>query len=233
MGLDGREAGSPTLAHAITEPRTARSRRTRAALLASAHALLETRGFEGLSMTAVADTAGVTRRTAYLHFAARADLVGALYDYLAEAEGLADSLQSVWSAPDAAAALDEWAAHLARYHPRLLAVDRALQRVRGEDADADAHYARVTAAQLENTRRLAQRLKREDRLAQPWTVASARDMLFALISSDLIGALIEDRNWSRQRLADHLALVFRSTFVSGRSMHRRPGSRTGGGTQRD
>jgi AcrR family transcriptional regulator len=220
------------LTHAIAEPRTARSRRTRVALLAAARTLLEEHGFEGLSMTAVADTAGVTRRTAYLHFTARADLVGALYDYLAEAEGLADSLELVWSAPDAAAALDQWAAHLARYHPRLLAVDRALQRVRGADADAQAHYARVIAGQLENTRRLAQWLKREDRLAQPWTVASARDMLFALISSDLIGALIEDRNWSRQRLADNLAVVFRSTFVNEPSTKRRTGSRTGGGTGR-
>jgi AcrR family transcriptional regulator len=221
------------LTHAIVEPRTARSRRTRAVLLAAARALLEEQGFEGLSMTAVADTAGVTRRTAYLHFTARADLVGALYDYMAEVEGLTDSLQSVWSAADATAALDQWAAHLARYHPRVLAVDRALQRVRGEDADAEAHYARVTAEQLENTRRLAQWLKRENRLAQPWTVASARDMLFALISSDLIGALIEDRNWSRRRLADHLAIVLRSTFVHEPSINRRTESRIGGGTERD
>ncbi len=220
------------LTHAIAEPRTARSRRTRAALLATARALLEEQGFRALSMTAVADTAGVTRRTAYLHFTARADLVGALYDYLAEVEGLSGSLQLVWSAPDAAAAVDQWAAHLARYHPRLLAVDRALQRVRGDDADAAAHYARVTAEQLENCRRLAQWLKRENRLAQRWTVASARDMLFALISSDLIGALIEDRNWSQQRLADHLALVLHSTFVAEPPINRRSGSRTGGGTQR-
>ena len=213
------------LTNAIAEPRTARSRRTRAALLAAARELLEEQGFEALSMTAVADAAGVTRRTAYLHFTARADLVGALYDYMAEVEGLADSLQLVWSAPDAGAALDQWAAHLARYHPRLLAIDRALHRVREEDVDAAAHYARVTAGQLENSRRLAQWLKRENRLAQPWTVASARDMLFALISSDLIGALIEDRNWSRQRLADHLAVVLRSTFVTEPSINPRTGSR--------
>lgn len=220
------------LSHAIAEPRTARSRRTRAALLAAARALLEEQGFEALSMTAVADAAGVTRRTAYLHFTARADLVGALFDYLAEVEGLSGSLQLVWSAPDAVAAVDQWAAHLARYHPRLLAVDRALQRVRADDADAAAHYARVTAEKLENSRRLAQWLKRENRLAQPWTVASAGDMLFALISSDLIGALIEDRNWSQQRLADHLALVLQSTFVAEPPTNPRAGSRTGGGTHR-
>jgi hypothetical protein len=39
-------------------------------------------------------------------------------------------------------------------------------------------------------------------------------MLFALVSTDLIEALIADRRWSRQRLAKQLALLFRSTFVS-------------------
>jgi AcrR family transcriptional regulator len=206
----------------ITVPINARSRRTRVALLAAARSILEEQGFEALTMTAVADRVGVTRRAAYLHFAARAELVRALFDYVAEVEGLADSLRPVWDAPDAVAALDQWAAHLARYHPRLLSVDRALQRVRQHDADAAAHYDRVAAAQLQGCQSLAQRLKQEGRLAEPWTVASARDMLFALISSEVIGALIEDRGWSQRRLATHLAALFRSTFVASPGTARPP-----------
>ena len=199
---------------AINAPTNARSRHTRASLLASARAILEEQGFDALTMTAVADSAGVTRRAAYLHFAVRADLVGALFDYVAEVEGLEASIRSVWEAPDAVSALDRWAAHLGRYHPRLLAVDRALQRVRHHDPDAAAHHAHVVAAQLRSCKRLADRLDEEHRLAESWTVATARDMLFALISSDMIGALIEDRRWSQQRLADQLAVLFRSTFVA-------------------
>lgn len=199
----------------ITEPANARSRRTRAALLAAARDLLEQRGFEALTMTAVAGHAGVTRRSAYLHFPSRAALVSALFDHIAGAEHLADSLAPVWAAPDSVSALREWAAHLARYHPRLLAVDRAVERVRRHDADAAAHRDRVVAAQLANCRRLASWLDREGRLASPWTVRSATDMLFGLVSSDMIEALTEDRGWSQSRLARHLALLFQSTFVSG------------------
>lgn len=205
----------------IAEPVNARSRRTRTALLSAARAILAERGFEALTMTAVADRAGVTRRAAYLHFAARADLVGALFDYVAEAEGLAASLRPVWDAPDAVAALDQWAAHLARYHARLLPIDRALQRVRHDDADAAAHYARVSGAQLANCQRLAQRLRQEGRLAAPWTVASARDMLYALTSSEVIGALTEDRAWPPERVGEHLAIVFRSALAAPPG-HRRP-----------
>jgi AcrR family transcriptional regulator len=198
---------------AIDQPTNVRSRRTRAALLAAARRILEEEGFDALTMTRVAEECDVTRRTAYLHFGSRRELVGALFDYVAAAEGLADSTRSVWEAPDAISALDEWARHLARYHPRILAVDRAVERVRRNDADAAAHRKRVVAAKLANCRRLARRLDEEGMLASAWTVASAADMLFALISSDMIEALIVDRRWSRVRLAEHLALLFRSTFI--------------------
>jgi AcrR family transcriptional regulator len=198
----------------ITEPANARSRRTRAALLVAARDVLAEQGFEALTMTAVAERADVTRRTLYMHFPSRAELVGAIYDHVAEAEGLAESLEPVWAAPDAVAALDEWAAHLARYHPKVLAVDRAMQRVWQDDPDAAAHRSRVVAGKLANCRRLARRLHDEGRLAGGWTVGSAADMLFALVASDVIEALIVDRRWSRRRLAEHLALLFRSTFAT-------------------
>ena len=192
----------------------ARSRRTREGLLSAARSILERDGFEALTMAAVADRAGVTRRAVYMHFDSRSELVQALFDHMAATEGLDESLRAVWDAPDGATALDEWAAHLARYHPRLLAVDRALRRVWQTDPDAAAHRRRVVSEQLAGCRRLASRLAGEGRLAPPWTVASAADMLFGLISSDMIEALLVDRRWSKRRLAEHLALLLRSTFLT-------------------
>ena len=198
----------------IAAPANARSRRTRATLLTGARRLLEEDGFEALTMAAVAERAGVTRRAVYLHFASRADLVAGLFDHVAGEEGLAESLARVWAAPDAAAALDEWARHLARYHTRLLAVDRAVERVRRADRDAARHRERVVRAKLASCRRLAERLEGERVLAAPWTADSAADMLFALTSSDVVEGLTVDRRWSRQKLADHLGLLLRSTFTN-------------------
>lgn len=198
----------------VTEDlRTARGDRTREAVITAARALLEAEGFEALTMAAVADHAGVSRRALYNHFASRAELVGALFDHVAESEGLAESLRPVFDAPDAAAALDEWARHLARYHPRLLAIDRAIARVRNADEDAARHWGRVKREKYAGCRHLAERLARENRLAAPWTPATAADMLYALISSDMIEALLRDRRWSTGQLATRLALLFRSTFL--------------------
>jgi AcrR family transcriptional regulator len=199
----------------VGQPANARSRRTRSALLSSARALLEDDGFEALTMGAVAERAGVTRRSVYLHFPSRADLVGALFDHVANAERLEASLAPVWAAPDAGSALEEWARHVARYHTRLLAVDRAVERVHRSDADAAAHRARVHQAKLAHCRRLAGRVAAEGRLAEPWTIRTAADALFALTTSDVVEGLILERGWSRTRFAERFGLVLTSTLLAG------------------
>lgn len=198
----------------LSQTLNARSRRTRETLLAAARSILEAEGFDALTMAAVADHAGVTRRAVYLHFPSRAELVAALFDHVASTEGLHHSLAQVWAAPDAASALDEWARHLARYHVRLLAVDRAISRFEAADPDAAAHRSRVSVEKLSGCRRLAQRVQDEGVLAEPWTVESAADVIFALSTSDVVGGLVVDRRWSPDRLARHLGLLLRSTFLA-------------------
>src|SRR5690625_5109916 len=112
----------------VSGPRNARSRRTRDALLAAARSLIESDGMEALTMAAVAERAGVSRRAVYLHVRSRAELATALFEYINDSEDLATSLRPVVHAPDAATALTEWARHLARYHPPLIPIGRALQR---------------------------------------------------------------------------------------------------------
>jgi AcrR family transcriptional regulator len=197
----------------IEEPQNARSRRTGAALLAATRQLLEEQGFEALTMAAVAARAGVSRRAVYLHFASRTELVTAVFSYLGETEDIAGSLRRVWEAPDAAAALGEWARHLARIHPRLLPVARAVDRVRHSDPDAAALWDRSMGNWHAGCRRLVAWLEREGRLAAPWTVDTAADMLWALMSFDVLEGLLVDRHWSPERYAEHLAVVFRNTFV--------------------
>ena len=198
---------------AIEGPRTARSRRTRTALLAATRALLEDQGTESLTMAAVAERAGVSRRAVYLHFASRTELLTELFGYVSEQEGLSRSLAPVWRAPHAAAALEEWARHLARFHPRVLAVARAIQRVRRVDPDAAAHWELVMADQQACCQRLAAWLAREQRLAPPWTVQTAADMLWALMSYELLEALLVDCGWSPRRYRTYLAALFQSTFL--------------------
>ncbi len=195
------------------QPRNVRGRRTRAALLAAARSLLEERGFDALTMGGVAERAGVSRRAVYLHFASRSELVGALFFYVAETEGLQASLQRVRDAPDGVAALKEWARHEATYHVRILGVARALEHVGRTDPDAAAWRRRIGTHQLLDCRLLAERLQQEHRLRRSWTVETATDMLWALISTEAVERLLVDRGWSTDEYAVRYADLLCSTFV--------------------
>lgn len=198
----------------IDRPQNARSRRTREALLGAARKLIEEEGFEATTLAAVAERAGVSHRALYLHFASRNELLTRLYEHLGATEDIAASLDQVWRQPDAVSALEEWAHHIARVHPRIMAVSLAVERACRTDPDA---------AEMRNTTmrnwhlgctRLVTRLAEEDRLAAPWTIETAADMMWGLMSWDLLERLIVEKGWSPQRYGRHLAALFHSTFVA-------------------
>lgn len=197
----------------IEQPRTARSRRTRSAILDAAWSLIEERGAEELSMEEIAERAEVSRRAIYLHFASRADLLVALMAHLDEKLDLDASMRPVMAAADPVAALRAWTEHLARYHPRILNVARAVDRARRTDEAAAALWSHAMGAWHDACRRLAARLAEEERLAEPWTEETAADMLWALMSTDLLEDLTEDCGWSHQRYAEGLFTLVERALV--------------------
>ena len=199
---------------AISAPQNARSRRSRAALLDATRELITEGGFDALTMAEVADRAGVSRRAVYLHFATRAELVSALFSRLGETEDVGASLQRVWGSPDAVAALAEWGRHLARTHSKLLPVMLAAERARHADPDAAALWQAGQDRWLAGARRLADWLAREERLAPPWTPATAADMIWSLMSPDLLNRLLRERRWPARRIGDHLAALLTATFAT-------------------
>src|SRR6266542_2471746 len=184
----------------IEDSRNARGRRTYAALLRAARELIEQDGFAALTMASVAGRAGVSRR--------------ALYWHLGEAEELAASLQAVWDSADAVSALTEWAEHIARSHPRILGVIQAIERAKYDDPDAAELSKTAQGNWLKGSRRLMRWLSDEGRLAPQWTVDTAADMMWALMSIDVLDRLVHQRRWPSRRVADHLAALFHATFVA-------------------
>lgn len=201
------------MVRSIEQPRNARSRRTVAALLRATRELIDGEGFEALTMAAVAERAGVSRRAIYLHFSTRTELMTALYRSLGDTEDLAASLQAVWDCPDAVTALGEWARHISRSHPRILATLRAVEHSRHTDPDAAALWHTTMTNWHRGSRRLIRWLADDGRLAPSWSVAAATDLLWSLMSLDLLDRLITDRRWSTRRFAEHYATLLRSTFV--------------------
>lgn len=196
----------------IDEPRNRRSRATRAAVLDAAWQLLEEGG--DATMGAIAERAGVSRRALYLHFASRGELLLALHEHVDVELDLAASIDPVVAAPDAVTALEEFAAHLARYHPKILAIDLAVSRVRDDDPDVAVLVERGMQVWHECCRSLAQRLADEGRLAEPWTVDTAADLIWSFMFPETLGRLTVERGWSTERYGELLAVVLRRTLVA-------------------
>jgi AcrR family transcriptional regulator len=202
------------MARSIEEPRNARSRRSRAALLRAARELVEEHGMAATTMAAVAERAGVSRRAVYLHFASRAELISELFDYVNEVEDIEGRFAPVSDAPDAVAALEHFAHRHAAFMPRILAVSRAVEREAGDDPDAARHWATAMYWRYETNRALIARLDAEGVLAPGWTVDTATDMLLALISNGVSETLLVDRGWTPEQIGDHMARLLQSTIVA-------------------
>ncbi|WP_173097956.1 TetR/AcrR family transcriptional regulator [Actinomadura verrucosospora] len=202
------------MTRSIEEPRNARSRRSRAALLRAARELVEEHGMAATTMAAVAERAGVSRRAVYLHFASRAELISELFDYVNEVEDIEGRFAPVSDAPDAVTALDRFARRHAEFMRRVLAVSRAVEREAGDDPDAERHWATAMYWRYETNRALMERLDREGVLAPGWTVDTATDMLLALISNSVSETLLVNRGWTAEQAGEHMALLLRSAFVA-------------------
>jgi AcrR family transcriptional regulator len=199
----------------IGQPRNERSRRTRSALLDATWQLLEEQGAEQVTMGAVAARAGVSRRALYLHFSSRVELLLALHEHIDEALDLQASLRPMLEAPDPAAALEAFVAHLAGFHSKIMRLDTALLRAKDRDPDVAELVDRGTALWHRGCRRLMQDLADAGQLADPWTVDTAADLLWTFMFPDVLERLTVDRGWPLDRYQHLLTVLLRRTLTKG------------------
>jgi hypothetical protein len=117
-------------------------------------------------------------------------------------------------APDAVTGVEEYAAHLVRIHPKILAINYVVLYGRHTDPDLRALYGLGLEAWLGCCRALMQRLADEGKLAEPWTVSTAADMLLALMRDEVVETLAVERAWPAERHTELLATLRRRTFVT-------------------
>ncbi len=164
-------------------------------------------------MEDVAERAAISRRAIYLHFSSRTELLLALMSHMDQELGLGASLRSVFQASDSLTALKAFTAHLAGYHPRIRKVVQAVDRARRTDDDAQALWDQAMGAWHRVCRDLVDRLADEERLSPAWTRGEATDLLWALMSVDLLEDLTVDRSWSPNQYGDALFRMITGTLL--------------------
>ena len=191
-----------------SERRREQATLTRERVLAAAAALFAERGYDGASIAAVAERAGVSQETVYARFHNKRTLLGELVQAavrgdddrpLLEQEGPRAVLAARDRSALCRALASDIASRLERAAP-LVAIAAAAARSDPELADL---LRRVHAARLRNLRTVVDRLAELGPLRS--SAAAAADTLWALTSPELHQLLVLGRGWNRRRYAAWLA----------------------------
>lgn len=198
----------------IEEPKNSRSQRTRDAILDATYTLLRDGGASSVTMAAVAEQAGCSRRALYLHFASRAELLVAMIGYADQRFGLASHMASVMEAEGPFERLRAYGRFLGAYHTKIAPLVRAIDEERDTDEAARAAWE-VAAVGWRGgaesvVRELAAAKVLHPRFADP---EDAVDMMFALMSVDLIRLLVDERGWSPEKYGAYMGETFLAVLV--------------------
>ena len=200
---------------------------TRETILAAARRLV---GQVGPSVTLedIADEAGVSRQTLYVHFGSRSGLLIALVQHMDESGVLHELLQGVFDAATAAEALDAVANVHAEYHPIAYSVARVFMTGRREDEAIVAAWEERMASRRNLYGGVIDRLDREGQLSPVWNRATATDVILALTSWELWEVLVVDRGWTKSQYLRHLRTLLRRALLDPDDLSRLPQVDAGG-----
>ncbi len=168
--------------------RQANTEQTRARILSAARELLmESRGFSGFSLDAVARQADVARMTVYHQFGSKIGLLEALFDFLASHGGM-EQLAGAFQQADPLTALDEYIRVFGRFWSSDRLVTRRIRALAALDPDFEHAVRERDEWRRKGLRVIVGRLA--ERYGRPATsLDEAVDMLYTLISFECFDTL--------------------------------------------
>jgi AcrR family transcriptional regulator len=188
---------------------------TREVILDAAVRFVAERG-RGITLEAVAEQAGVSRQTVYVHFGSRSGLLLAMVQHMDEGGTLHELVQRVFDTPTALEALDAVVNVHAEYHPVAYPVARVVMASRYEDEAMRVAWEERMAGRRNLYRGVVERLDHDGVLLPDWDIETATDILCGLTSWQLWEELVVDRGWSKDDYRRHLRTVLHRTLVDGR-----------------
>jgi AcrR family transcriptional regulator len=190
--------------------RRERARRTRTAIIRSAHELFVTRGYSGATMADIAQAAGVAVQTVYFTFHTKPELLHACYE--AAVLGTEDPVpppQQPWyrnalAATTGAAALQAFTIGVTGISARVGALDDVVRSALHEP-EAVAVRERAEELRRRGFSTIVEHLDNRFGLRKGLNVHEATDLLMMLVGPSVYRTLVLDYGWSLDRFNSWLA----------------------------
>lgn len=186
---------------------------TRDRILIAAWKLLEDTGGKAVRMSDIAREAGVSRQALYLHFDNRADLLIATTRYMDDVLGVDDRLRP---SREAASGKDRLLAFIAAwggYLPDIQGVARALLAMKETDAEAEAAWDGRMGAMRQGCEAAIKALEADRQLADDWTVETATDLLWTMLSFQSWDQLTRTCGWRNDAYIARLQRQAEQSFI--------------------
>lgn len=186
---------------------------TRGAILDAASRLFAEHG--GIvRLEDIAEAAGVSRQTVYVHFGSRTGLLVAMAQHLDEGGTLHRLVQQVFEAASAVEALDAVVTVHADYYPLAYPVAKVFMSGRRDDEALRAAWDDRMTARRNLYREVVEWLQRDATLAPGWDVETGTDMLWTMTSWEVWEQLVQDRGWSKDQYCECLRTVLQRALVA-------------------
>ncbi|HEY2225318.1 helix-turn-helix domain-containing protein [Actinomycetospora sp.] len=182
--------------------RARQARRTRRAVVDAAIGLFVAHGYADTTLDAVADAAGVSRRTVVNAVGGKSALLSLAWDVSLvgddEPVPMAErpAVLAILASTDPTESVRLWAEMTVDVVARAAPIGRALEAAADVDADAAALLAKADAERLEGARAFARHLASIGGLASGVTVERAADAFWALDDGASYRRLVLERGWS-------------------------------------
>ena len=197
------------------------ARRTRRRIVGAARELFVSRGYAGTTIDAVAEAAGVSRRTVFLSVGSKAELLKTAWDWGVvgddEPVPMVDRphVRAMLEVTDPAVLVRLWVAQVLGVADRLAPLEVVLNRAVDADAEASALRARIDVERRGGARMFVTHLASTGGLRDDLTVDEAVDMCWILMNPLLQADLPTERGWSREAVEDWLVRMTSASLLPG------------------
>jgi AcrR family transcriptional regulator len=199
--------------------RKAKAKETQATVVAAAGTLFVERGYQGTSIQAVADLAGVSRATVFNSVGGKPALLRIAYDVatVGDVEPVPlpqrPEARAVVDEPDSVRAVELYAAMATNVSGRLVGIYEVFRAAAGADPEIRREWDQIQEERLGGARGFVRILAAKGPLQTGLDVEHAGDVMWTLIDTSLYQRLVVERGWVPEEFQVWLARRIRTELL--------------------
>ena len=200
--------------------RLAQARATRRAIVDAAARLFLERGYGPTTVDAIAEAAGVSRKTVFTSVGGKVEALKLAIDWAVVGDDEPVPLlerphvQAGLAEPDARRILTDYAADVRVIHSRIAPLAAVVQEASGLEAGVRALAEQGRRQRLEGMKFLAQVLAERGALKPYLSASEAADILWLFNDPAMYQRLVVERQWSQERYQQWLTEALISLLIS-------------------